>query len=102
MNTGLTHFKKGNTAAIGKKGKKHISTLFKKNLKDSIKELDEKLFELTCEFLTSRDLHIRFLAWKELFRYRIPKMMPEKDESKEWLVTVRNFCDERVDELDKL
>jgi len=74
MNTGLTHFKKGNKAALAKAGKKHIKTLFKESLQASIKEFDEKLFELTDEFLNSRNQKLRFLAWKEIVRYRLPRL----------------------------
>lgn len=79
MNTGLTHFKKGNKAAKNKAGKKHLKTLFKDTLKESLPQLDTKLFEISEELLSSRSQRVRAFAWKELLKYRLPLMHALKE-----------------------
>lgn len=73
MNTGLTHFKEGNTIAKGKAGKKHLKTLFRENLQNSIEGFDITLYDLCYEFLKDKNKAVRFSAWKELLKYRLVK-----------------------------
>jgi hypothetical protein len=73
MNTGLTHFKKGNNKAKGKQGKKHKSTLIKEKLGlKNLYELEQDLIKAWYEMLHSTNKTDKRFALKEISRYVFP------------------------------
>ncbi|MDQ3020095.1 MAG: hypothetical protein M3R36_05950 [Bacteroidota bacterium] len=72
-------FQVGNQFGKNKAGKKHLQTLVKESLQDSISDFDNLLYELSISFLKSPHLNIRFSAWKELLKYRLVKSKEIKD-----------------------
>lgn len=73
MNTGLTHFKKGNIKAKGKQGKKHKSTLIKEKLGlNNLYELEQDLIKAWYEMLHSTNKTDKRFALKEISRYVFP------------------------------
>ena len=83
MNTGLTHFKKGNIKAKGKQGKKHKSTLIKEKLGlKNLYELEQDLIKGWFEMLHSKSKADKRFALKEISRY----VFPIKREIKESIV----------------
>jgi len=97
MNTGRTHFEKGNRAASNKKGKQHKSTLIKINLQERIGDLDNLLYNIAIELLNSRNIENRKYAWKELLKYRLHQMnksehsFPKEDIEKEYKTYLLNL-----------
>lgn len=70
MNTGVTHFKKGNAIARAKAGKKHKRTLLREKLGiERLEDLRYSVLNVWTELLNSRSMENRKFAAKELSRY---------------------------------
>lgn len=89
-------FKKGNTIATYKAGKKHKGTIIKELLSKNISNVDNRLYEITLELLNSKNLRIKAFAWKELLKYRLP-IKPEMNSNNQITDVKVNICHSRED-----
>jgi hypothetical protein len=96
MNTGTTHFKKGNRTAAAKQGRKHKSTLIKAKLGiNNLHDLEQDLIKSWYEMLHSKCKTDKRFALKEISRY----VFPMKKEVKETVIFDEAAAKKKIEDM---